>query len=196
MNDFCFLKYSATLNKGLIFWVLFEYNCFLLLIIPSWSHYRETMHLFKHLVFCCSFDKCILFHEVPFKLCELWVRKRTKRWWWKRLTASSPNYYVTSLKILCGASLDFSGWEFTFQCRRYGFDPCSGSWDPACLRAKQQNMEHKRFVVNSIKTLKMVHIKRIFKKTLKKILCGSHSLESAVATDLVRPALENGQDAH
>ena len=59
-----------------------------------------------------------------------------------------------------------SGWDFAFQCRGCGFDPWRGSWDPRCLPAKNQNINNRsNAVTTSIKTLKMVHIK---KKSLKK----------------------------
>ena len=67
---------------------------------------------------------------------------------------------------------------------------------PQGQRTKNKTLNTGSVVVNTIKTLKMVHIRRIFKKkTLKKSLCGDHSLESAVAIDLERPAVKNGQDA-
>ena len=56
-------------------------------------------------------------------------------------------------------------WSPSNQYRGYGFDPLSGSWDSTCLAVKKPNYKNRHdIVINSIKTLKMVHIKNIFLK--------------------------------
>ena len=47
-----------------------------------------------------------------------------------------------------------------------GSIPDQGAKIPHALWPKNQNIKQKHIVTNSIKTFKMVHIKRIFKKNL------------------------------
>ena len=55
------------------------------------------------------------------------------------------------------------GWESAFQYRGTRVNPWLGSWGPRCLMAKIP--QHKiNIVINSMKTLKMVYIKKYGKK--------------------------------
>ena len=80
--------------------------------------------------------------------------------------------------IKWGLSWWSSGWSFAFQCRQCGFNPWWGVKIPHASWLKNQNIKKKRrrrrrrsnIVTNSIKTLKVVHIKKKKKK-------GKYSLE-------------------
>ena len=61
----------------------------------------------------------------------------------------------------------------------YGFNPWLTYWDPMCLLAKNQTIKQKQFfyfiVTNSIKTLKMVHIKKKILKKRKEVKGGNQA---------------------
>ena len=73
---------------------------------------------------------------------------------------------VNIFKLLEGFLWRSRGWDFTFQCREWGFDPWLESWDPISLTTKKPKHKNRRNIVtNSLNTLKMVHIE---KQNLKK----------------------------
>ena len=50
---------------------------------------------------------------------------------------------------------------FAIQCRGCGFDPWSGSQDPTCLAANNQDIKQSHIIINSIRAFKkMIYIKK------------------------------------
>lgn len=77
-------------------------------------------------------------------------------------------YYCVELKTTLGSLWGSRGEDFTFQCRGVGCIPGQGAKTPHALCPKHLTQNRNNIITNSVKTLKMVHIKEK-KNTLKLI---------------------------